>query len=174
MKKYFKEINGVVVYKTRQQIVINKDGMCVYNPTEEMILSDGWQEYIYQTPEKTIEYYKNTKINEIKSHDESSEVNEFYINEVPVWLDKNTRVGLKLRFESELAMGKTETSLWYNNVQFPLSITNAINMLFALELYASTCYDNTQYHISEINKLSTIEEIEQYDYTTGYPEKLRF
>ena len=174
MKKYFKEINGVVVYKNRQQIVINKDGMCVYNPTEEMILSDGWQEYIYQTPEKTIEYYKNNKINEIKSHDESSEVNEFYINEVPVWLDKNTRVGLKLRFESELAMGKTETSLWYNNVQFPLPITNAINMLFALELYASTCYDNTQYHISEINKLSTIEEIEQYDYTTGYPEKLRF
>lgn len=46
MKRYIKEINGKTVIKTRQQIVISKNGMSTYNPTEEMILEDGWMEYI--------------------------------------------------------------------------------------------------------------------------------
>ena len=148
--------------------------MNIFNPTEEMILDDGWVEYVYIEHEKTIEEYKNEKINEIKSYDESSLVNEFYIQGIPVWLDKTTRVGLKLRFESEIAMGKTETSLWYNDIQFPLPLENAMQMLFAIELYASACYDNTHYHISQVNVLENIEDIKNYDYTIGYPEKLQF
>lgn len=46
MKRYTKEINGKTVIKTRQQIIISKNGMSTYNPTEEMILEDGWVEYI--------------------------------------------------------------------------------------------------------------------------------
>lgn len=58
MKQYSKEIDGVIVIKKRNQIVLKKtktivrDGvekevtMNVYNPTEEMILADGWVEYI--------------------------------------------------------------------------------------------------------------------------------
>lgn len=49
MKRYTKEINGKTVIKTRQQIVISKNGMSTYNPTEEMILEDGWVEYIPST-----------------------------------------------------------------------------------------------------------------------------
>ena len=174
MKKYTKNINGFNAIRTRKQIVLNKTKMNIFNPTEEMILDDGWVEYVYIEHEKTIEEYKNEKINEIKSYDESSLVNEFYIQGIPVWLDKTTRVGLKLRFESEIAMGKTETSLWYNDIQFPLPLENAMQMLFAIELYASACYDNTHYHISQVNVLENIEDIKNYDYTIGYPEKLQF
>ena len=46
MKKYTKVINGLSVIKTRKQIVIKKGGMNTFNPTEEMILADGWIEYI--------------------------------------------------------------------------------------------------------------------------------
>lgn len=48
MKQYRKVINGLPVIKTRKQIVISKDGQNIYNPTEELILEDGWVEY---TPE---------------------------------------------------------------------------------------------------------------------------
>ena len=58
MKRYFKEIDGKTVYKTRQQIVITKDGMNTYNPTEEMILSDGWRVYIPQPVEPYIPTYE--------------------------------------------------------------------------------------------------------------------
>jgi hypothetical protein len=49
-----------------------------------------------------------------------------------------------------------------------------MQMLYAIEVYASKCYDNTQYHISQVNKLDNIEDLKNYDYTTGYPEKLIF
>lgn len=93
---------------------------------------------------------------------------------MPVWLDKVTRSGLMLRFNSELAMKKENTTLWYNGVSFTLPLNTAIQMLYALEVYASECYDNTQAHLANVSVLETIEEINEYDYTTGYPEKLRF
>lgn len=125
-------------------------------------------------PEKTIEDYRKEKIEEVRHYDESGEVNMFYIQGLEVWLDKQTRTGLKLRFEAELAMGKEETSLWYNNMQFPLTLEAAMQMLYAIEIYASACYDNTQKHIAEIEKLKTEEDIENYDFTVDYPEKLNF
>jgi hypothetical protein len=59
-------------------------------------------------------------------------------------------------------------------VEFPLVIDNAILMLDAIEMYAIECYDVTQRHLMNIDKLQTAEEIKNYDYTTGYPEKLKF
>lgn len=46
MKRYIKVIDGQTVIKTRKQIVITSEGLNTYYPTEEMILADGWEEYI--------------------------------------------------------------------------------------------------------------------------------
>lgn len=46
MKRYIREIDGQTVIKTRRQIVITSEGLNTYYPTEEMILADGWEEYI--------------------------------------------------------------------------------------------------------------------------------
>ena len=183
MKQYIKD--GQI--KTRNQIVIkghriikDKDGndkvinTNTFNPTEEMILADGWVEYTTPVYEPTIEDYRRNKIREITRFDSSPEVNIFYIGEQDMWLDKATRVGLKLRFETEMEDGDTETTLWYEGIPFILNLTTANKMLHAIEKYASKCYDNTQRHIGNVNKLTTIEEIEAYDYKIGYPEKLVF
>lgn len=180
--KYTKNINGQTIIKERKNIVlrIEMDGrkMQVFNPTEEMLFEDGWEEHVpvvYEpTEEEIINREKENMIEDIIRYDSSNEVNEFYISDMPLWLDKATRAGLKLRFDAEIAMGKTDTILWYNSYQFPLSLESAIQMLYALEVYASACYDNTQAHLATIEKLTTIEEVKSYDYTTGYPEKLKF
>ena len=112
--------------------------------------------------------------NKIITHDSSTAVNEFTIGGVKVWLDKATRVGLKLRFEGEKELGSTQTTLWYNGVKFTLGIDDAISMLFAIEMYASACYDKTQEHLANVDKCETIDELAAYDYTTGYPDKLTF
>lgn len=114
------------------------------------------------------------KIEDIKNFDSSSAINEFTINGVSVWLDKATRTGLMLRFQSESAIGETETCLWYNGIQFTMSINDALRILYLLEVYASKCYDNTERHVSIVSKITTIEELNSYDYTVGYPEKLHF
>ena len=174
MKRYTKTINGKQVIKHANKIVINKDGMNIFNPKEEMILADGWVEYVAPVYEPTLEDIKRYKKEEILHFDSSDEVNQFTINGMPVWLDKATRAGLMLRFQAETAIGKTNTTLWYESKEFALTIENAIKMLYAIEVYASACYDNTQKHISIIDTFETKDEVENYDYTTGYPDKLEF
>ena len=176
--------------KLRKNIVLNRNveienpetgeietvNVQTFNPTDEMLFGDGWE--VYVTPELTVEEIvsnaKRDKLHDIEMYDSSSEVNEFYIQEMPVWLDKSTRSGLMLRFNSELAMKKENTTLWYNGVSFTLPLNVAIQMLYALEVYASECYDNTQAHLAAVEKLETLDEILEYNYRVGYPEKLKF
>lgn len=179
MKKYEKKIDDRVVRLSAKNIVITKDGMTTTNPTHEQIIANGWVEYVAPPkPEPTAEELlvraKEAKKVEIEEYDTSPDVNRFYIADTPMWLDKETRTGLKLRFEAEMAMGKTDTTLWANNVQYPLTLETAIQMLYALEVYASMCYDQTQAHLAAIDALTTVEVVEAYDHTSGYPEKLRF
>ena len=173
MKKYTKIINGERIVDTRSNITIDMDGMTTYNPTEKMLFEDGWEVYDEVFIE-TIEDVKRNKAEEILNYDMSSDVNIFYVNDYPVWLDKSTRTGLILRFNAERDLGQTETSLWYNGMEFKLPIEKAMKMLYAIEVYASKCYDNTQKHLSVINGLETKEEIVEYNFITDYPEPLRF
>jgi hypothetical protein len=101
-------------------------------------------------------------------------INDFSVNGVHLWLDKETRVGLKLRFESELAAGQTSTTLWNGTTAIPLNVETAIGMLQQIELYASKCYDKTAEHKKNILALTTLEDTMNYDYKEGYPEKLEY
>lgn len=172
MKQYIKNNER----KYASEIVIRKDGMQILAPTEAMILEDGWVEYT--APELTeaqkLERAKATMRHRLKDYDSSRSVNQFSIGETSLWLDRDTRAGLMLRFQAEIATGKENTTLWHEGKQFPLLTSVALQMLYALELYASECYDNTQSHYAAIDALATVEEVEAYDFTVGYPEKLRF
>lgn len=108
----------------------------------------------------------------ITAYDSSSEVNEFSYMGFPLWLDKETRAGLVVRFNAEEAMGKTNTKLWAGTTGFSLSIADGRNMLNAIEYYASQCFDCTAAHKASVEKLETIEDVVAYDYKSGYPEKL--
>lgn len=174
MKRYSKTIDGKTIIKFADEIVIRSNGKQTFNPTEAMILADGWVEYIPQPYVPTLEEIKANKVDEILAYDSSSAVNEFSIGGVPMWLDKATRAGLLLRFEAEGKVGRTETTLWNEGQSYTLPLEQAQQILIALELYASACYDNTQSHIAEVQKMESKEAVESYDYTTGYPQKLLF
>lgn len=174
MKRYSKVIDGKTIIKRAEEIVIKGNGSQTFNPKKDAILADGWVEYEPPVIVPTLEEIKARKVEEILAYDSSSAVNEFSIGGVPMWLDKLTRVGLRDRLISESTLGKTETTLWYNSQMFVVDIEKAKHMLILLENYASECYDNTQRHISEVLKLSTIEEVLAYDYAMRYPDKLAF
>lgn len=176
MKQYTKDINGKTVIKRGKDIIIHKDGKMILSPTQQMLIEDGWEVYVAPQPtdEELLAKTIASKVAIIEQYDTSSEVNEFYVQGIPVWLDKATRTGLLLRFQAEQNAGAVDTILWYNGAQFPLKVADAIAMLFAIELYASACYDNTQRHIAAINSMTDIEAIKAYDYKGGYPDKLRF
>ena len=166
--------NGAI--KPRKSIVIYKNGKQIICPTHEMLIADGW--VVYTKPEPTAEELFEQAKSELKhriiNYDSSDMVNIFFMGDMPMWLDKATRVGLKLRFDAEIASGQTNTTLWYEGIPFNLELANAVQMLNAIELYASACYDNTQMHIAYVKVMEDLETLKNYDYRTGYPEKLRF
>lgn len=171
MKLYIKDN----IVRPQNKIIVIKDEFQYINPSEELILEDGWMEYeIKYTDEELLDRARSKKIQEILDYDTSPNINCFYMSDTEIWLDKETRTGLKLRFEAETNIGMIETSLWYNNIRFTLPTSSAVQMLYLLEIYASQCYDNTQFHIKSVSELTNVDDIENYDYTTGYPNKLKF
>ena len=185
MKQYIKEIDEKRVIKTRNRIVIYKDSKQIINPTEEMILADGWVEYVPPKPQPVpeeilIKRAKSRKIDEINNYDSSKDVNICYsktpLDTIAYWANKAERSSLKSAVQDYMALGRETYRLDLREVGVSVDINceKLLQMLSALEVYAIDCYNKTTDHIYAVNALTTVEEIEAYDYKVGYPEKLTF
>lgn len=173
MELFKKKINGETFIKTRSKIIVIKDGIQVINPTADILYADGWELYV-PSEEKTLGKSIAEKIKEILAYDSSESINSFSVGDRDIWIDKMTRASLLLRFQAEQSNGLTETSVWHEGREYHLSLDAAMSMLYTIEIYASKCYDNTQRHIAIVKLLNSIDEVDSYDYTTGYPDKLNF
>lgn len=122
---------------------------------------------------KTTEEAKEMLLAEIDAYDKSSAVNGFVLNGVVVWLDKATRVGLMNSTSITKAMGQPTTTLWLGDSKMEVPCDTAIQLLSALEMYALECFNVTAAHKKAVSELTTIEEVEKYDITAGYPAQLR-
>lgn len=173
MKQYYKVENGEKVFAGRRIII---GDMQVINPTHEQYIEAGYLEYVAPEPtqEELLEKAVMSKIDRINDYDTSDAVNSFVLGGSPMWLDKSTRVGLMNSIGIEKDTGRETTTLWFSGMRFTIPVASAIGMLNALELYALECYNATQAHIAAVSALQTVEEVEAYDYTVGYPEKLVF
>lgn len=127
-----------------------------------------------EEPLTDLEKAKRVKIKEIEKYDTSIEVNSFFLNGLQVWLNKDTRVGLMNSLTIEKSAGKEDSTLWFNNICVVVKCDAAMQMLSALELYALECYNKTAEHKVAVEALTSLEEVEGYDYTVGYPTKLNF
>ena len=145
-----------------------------YGEHPEATMQEVWNMEVTPPYVRTLEDAKRDKVAEISEYDESEDVNEFTVNGLSMWLDKATRAGLLLRITAEQAVGDTTTTLWFGTISFEIQITQAFQMLYSLEIYASGCYDRTAAHKAAVEALDSIEAVDAYDYTTGYPEKLAF
>lgn len=154
----------------RNRIVVVADGMQIFNASDEQLADAGWAKY--EEPALTLAQVKARKVAEIDAWDTSAVVNSFGLNGAEVWLDKSTRVGLMNSITIEKASGRDESTLWFGGASLTIGCDMAIEMLSALELYALECYNVTAQHKAAVEALESIEAVEAYDYTTGYPEKL--
>lgn len=115
---------------------------------------------------------KADKIAEITAYDTSSSVNGFMLNGLLVWLDKATRVGLMNSTTIAKAAGQKTTTLWLGGIKLVVDCDKAIQLLSALEMYALECFNVTASHKQAVSELTTIEEVEAYDYKADYPKML--
>ena len=132
------------------------------------LVSEEWRERCKATLEKA----KKEKLEAILAYDTSSDVNGFMLNGNKVWLDKGTRVGVMNSIQITRDMGQDTTTLWFDGYKLEVRCDMAIMLLSSLEMYALECFNVTAAHKKAVRELTTIAEVEAYDYKTGYPKQL--
>lgn len=135
----------------------------------QSITVDEWSQIFTQLYGKT--FPKNLRkvlTYKINQYDKSPEVNSFIYNNNSYWFDKDTRVGL---MNLANCSGESMEIVLGDNI-IEISTEKFKKFLQQLEVYAAKCFVNTQKHLNEHKKLNTVEELIDYDYTSGYPEKI--
>lgn len=121
---------------------------------------------------KSVEEAKEMLIADITAYDTSSAVNSFVLNGAVVWLDKATRVGLMNSTTIAKAMGNDTTVLWLGDMRIEVGCDKAIQLLSALEMYALECFNVTAAHKKAVSEMASAEDVEAFDVTEGYPDRL--
>lgn len=182
MKVFRKNVNGVEMVLPISKIVIEKNGMATYNPTEEMVIADGWSVYeeAELTNEEILDYVKREKVSDLMRYDSSDAVNDCIIvyqgQELHYWANKTERDSLKGAVRDYLSVGRVNYRLDLREIGISLWIPCELllGMLAQLEVYAADCYNKTTDHEFAIKSLTTKDEIEAYDFKVGYPSIPRF
>lgn len=123
---------------------------------------------------------KQQKIAEIAAYDVSSAVNSFEIQNGGVkvtdyWIGRDLRTSLEGDVLAAESVGSTyKFDIREMGVTLELDCAKFLAALAVLRRYAYTAYNVTSQHIANVNALTSVSEVEAYDYTQDYPEKLVF
>ena len=138
----------------------------------ETAVNEAYAAWKAATANRGLTRAKRETLKHIEAYDTSSAVNGFVLNGAVVWLDKATRVGLMNSTTIVKAMGQATTTLWLGDTKLEVDCDKAIQLLSALEMYALDCFNVTASHKQAVSELTTLEEVEAYDYKVGYPKML--
>ena len=185
MEMYQKEIGGKTVRKPLGEIVIRKDGMATFGPTEEMVLVDGWVKCDASPRELPaeilLERAKKRKLRELYEYDGSEEVDDCIIayqgQEYHYWADRYERESLKGTVRDCMSKGRENFRLDLRDegVSITLKCELLLQMMADLEVYAADCFNKTTDHDFAINACGSKDEVDAYEFRgMGYPAKCRF
>jgi hypothetical protein len=191
MENYYKLINGELTLPTSDQYLSIGYKILITTPRPNTTIPNKYTKLfpVYVENENTITQnwelrpisnineIKKMKLEDLRKYDISSDVNEFIINGLPMWINKNDRASLMYSIQSEEQLGILTTSIYTTNIpsiKLEIPIQTAKSFLQALEVYAKECYCITKEHQNAINSLTDAQQIIDYDFTVNYPTKLSF
>lgn len=110
MKRYVKNIDGVTVFY-KDPLIIGE--MQIYNPSEELLLADGWVEYIAPKPEPYVKYEPYTeevvdKLKKLLQGQVKQQTDEEALNNIelfPTWkelIGKQVEINTRLFHDNRL------------------------------------------------------------------------
>jgi len=125
-------------------------------------------------PQRTLEDAKQQKIAQIDGYDKSAAVNNFILNGQDMWLTVEERQQLATQIAANEAANRENMTRWFGGISYTLPIATWKQMLNQLEIYAGDALNVTESHKAAVNALSTIEDVDTYEYRYGYPERINF
>jgi hypothetical protein len=176
MKRYYNSTTHE--WYTEGQTMTRKieEGVFTGIPSVERLTEWGFEEWVEPEPthEELLARAKSAKIAELEAYDASDEVNSFSVNGVSMWVPADKRAVLRTSIEAYKALGAENITKVWEGKDYTFPVTAWDKMLNQVEVYASECFNQTQRHAAAINALTTVEDVEAYDFTTSYPKKLEF
>lgn len=168
-------VTGEEIVKSVESVPtsMNKNGELIYS--EQKKTQYAYNTYWLENPTKSadaLSVAKQVMFNELTAYDASPAVNSFSVNDKTAWLDKATRVGLMNSTTIAKNLGHKTTTLWLGDIKYVLDCDRAIELLSKIEMYALECYNRTAAHRQALEELTDIADVLQYDYKSGYPNKL--
>ena len=150
------------------------DGSLAFNAPEEDWLAEGWVKYEEPKQEKFAEPTKN--IVNVR-REIVDECNAFYNNTILevnfkgslIWIPLEKRISYLYILDQ---LKDTEKTVVYRDEE--LSTELAISYLKQMNEYAFKCNTVHDNHLRKLVRIKDIEELEHYDYTTDYPDMLKF
>lgn len=176
MKRYYNETTQEWYTEGQSLTRRIENGMFSGIPSVEQLLSWGFVEWTEPEPtsEELLEQARQNKLAELEAYDNSEEVNSFTVGGKQMWLDAQTRQQLRISLDAMQAVGRETVTKWFEGVEYTYPIQTWYQMLAAVEVYAADALNVTELHHKDIQEIDNIEDLEIYDYTVGYPEKLVF
>ena len=176
MKKYYNDQTNKWYYEGNTITMSNEGILFSGVPSEEQLLSWGYEEWVDPEPseEELLERAKQNKIAELEAYDQSDAVNSFTINGQSMWLNVEERQQIATQISANEAIGRETMTRWFGGQSFTFPVNIWKQMLVALEVYAGDAINVTESHRAAINALESIEDVEDYDFTVDYPNKLEF
>lgn len=120
-----------------------------------------------------IDMAKAAKIAEIAAYSDSEAVNSLTFNGLKTWLTRTVRDGYDTSITAAKNLGEPTVTFMVGDKEMQLPVEQARRVLDLVQRYADACYLVTERHKIAVRALQTLEEVERYDYTKGYPEKLK-
>lgn len=103
-----------------------------------------------------------------------NELKAISINGEDVWFDSEKRTSIVRSIEAERNLGQATTKLEVNGHIYEMPIEDALDLMDQIDKYSKDCYINTVNHENAIDALTDLEQVMEYDYSTGYPTKPEF
>lgn len=180
MKRYYNSTTKEWYNEGQSMTKRVENGVFTGIPSVEQLTQWGFREWVEPapTPQQLLERAKSSKLADIQAYDSSEEVNSFTINmngqTMTAWLTPDKRSDYKNSLDSAELLGMTEVHPVFNGVALTIPTQTAKMALAKIQIYANQCYGVTEQHKANVEALTTIEEVEAYQYESGYPERLRF
>ena len=130
------------------------------------------------TDEQVLEAVKQDRLAALEAYDDSDAVNGFEVvkdgQTITTWIEPDKRSNYRGSLDDCVLLGVTDIEVPIASMLIPMTVADARAKLAQIQLYADRCTIVTESHKAAIEALLTVEDVEGYDFTAGYPPRLSF
>lgn len=140
-------------------------------PSEESTTPDIIPDDEVVIPDVEEDTVKERKLKEI---DKYNDVYSFTLKGKSMWLDSQQRREILEQVSAYRSMKLKEMTKWIDNTEYTFTLKQWTKIVQHVAVYASKVENVKNMYKKNVNELIDDNDIDAYDYTKGYPEKLNF